>query len=164
MGTQKRPQESSGDKESEGPHIHRPEFIILESEEEQGQSPHAQKIHSEYFETIQGLNKIQFPWTLRILIFFTLFFVLIGTVIVTFFFIISLLFAALAFFQSKTMNDNMVKSWKNVKKLCVFSAGMFLAIFSPALGLGLIVLYLMLQGEHLNKAIMERLFKTKLGS
>lgn len=158
MDIQKTPDHKKEDPNGEKK-IHRPEFIILQSDEGEDDLGAFATAHSEYYDSLKKLNKVQFSVPLRLVIALAFFVLLFLSVLALFFCSISLILSTVTLFMIKEMNANLYKSWKNVKKVLVFTVGLFLAIFSPALGLGLIVLYFMLLGEQLNKSFVSRLFK-----
>lgn len=136
--------------------VHQPEFIILEAEEEQGTQVPDQ--HLEYLSFINKLSKKKFSFALRIFILLSAIFVLAAIFFVAAFMILTIFFAALGLFRSPELNRNMFKSWGYLKKTVVIFIGLFLSLFSPALGLSLILFYLMTHGERLNKSFINKFF------
>lgn len=142
------------DREEEKPQIHRPEYVVLEKEEpEKGDGE-----QNQYFQALSMLQTIKPSYGLRVVILLCLVLVSIAACVVVFFFLIHLLVAAVVLFQNKKVNSYLYQSWKNVKKLFVFVAGIALGFFSPSLGMGYIILYFMQEKIPLNKAILSRFF------
>jgi hypothetical protein len=137
--------------------VHEPEVIILDQEGKKSNKNKEEK--EEYISVLQELGKKHYPFTMRLLAFVTTFFVAGATLLALFFALLGTLIAALVLFQNPKVNDSMLKSWKNVKKLLTITLGVAISIFSPSLGLGLIMLYFMLQGEHMNKTIFTKVFR-----
>jgi ABC-type multidrug transport system fused ATPase/permease subunit len=141
--------------------IHQPEFIILEDDERQ-ETRHSTEssLHQEYIELLKKLNQRKYSWSVRLMTFFGFFFLGILTLVLAFFAAISILIALISLFRSSEANEYMHKAVRQVKKFLVMTAGMFIGIFSPSLGLGLILLYFLMQGETLNKVFVSKVFSS----
>lgn len=139
--------------------IHHPEFIILDDSQEYMQRERGGSRRSEYFTVLQQLNGIKHGWSVRLIAFATFLFMLLSSAFVCVLFVVALVFAGLAFYQSAELNKRLRKSWKNVKKMLAISLGLFLAILSPAFGFGVIILYLMLNHENIQQTFFTQVFK-----
>lgn len=113
----------------------------------------------EYFEKIQKIEKGGYPFFLRIvtalggtLIFVWSFFLAAFAAFIT-------LLAAVCFFASDELNQNMRNLWKMFGRMCVFSLSLIIATFAPAFGFGMIALYMMMNGENVEASFMSRILK-----
>ncbi len=138
--------------------IHQPEYIILDGNETDGHGASSGEERGEYVEALSRLGKKSFPFAARILIFLTAIGIAVASLIALAGAIVSTLLAGLILFQKAEVNMYMFKAWANAKKLAVFTLGLIIAIFSPVFGFGIIVLYLMLLGEHLDQSFFKRMF------
>lgn len=132
----------------------KPDIIYVDAvdEDEVNRGYKEQKYHS----AIEGLKNAHFPVGLRIL----------GAIVgafagmVTAFALIGGLFwlavSLLALRQSEGMNAQAAKTLKFTGKCALITFGSFLTIFSPALGVGLIMLYFMINGEEMNGFLFSR--------
>lgn len=148
--------QNSQEKEEGSSRIHRPEFVLLDKE----QPKENERGGNEYFQALNMLQGIKPSLGLQLVILFAVFLIFLATVISIFFFLINVLISLLVLFSNDNVNKYVLQSWKNVKKLCVFLVGTIIGLFSPSLGIGLIVLYLMKEKEPLNKSVLSRLFKS----
>jgi|688.fasta_scaffold01000_9 hypothetical protein len=138
--------------EKEKRKIHQPEFIILTSDEEEGErGPKRESLQGEYVEILKTLGGKKFSWSIRLLTFLAAIGAAVGLIFVFFMTLVSTLLAGLTLFMNKEINAKVINSWKNVRKILVILVGLTIGIFSPTLGFGLIILYLMLHGESLKK-------------
>lgn len=140
---------------------HKPEFIQIED-------AHAEHIHTEKgsytrqekaFPPLEDVAKTEFPFTLRLMSFgFSLMMLIaaIGAIIGT---VISGILYLLSLGYSATLNKYTEKCFNWWKKFFVLSLGFFIAIFSPSLGLTIIVVYFILQGEKFRPGLFGRIFR-----
>jgi hypothetical protein len=145
--------------EEEKPKIHQPEFIILDGSDE-GPSPsqESKEMGAEYVETLQKIGHMSFGWPIRIMCFSGAIIAALATAFVAVLACVSFLIAGLVLFMMKDANAQMFKVFATVRKLFVLTLGLLIAVFSPPLGLGMIVLYFMLHGERLQQSIFTRTF------
>jgi hypothetical protein len=141
--------------------IHQPEFILLDKERPDVEDEFAKQKNNQYFQALKMLQKIRPSLGLRLIILVSFVFLSIAVLVVSFFFLLNMVISMFALFQNANLNKNTSLSWKNLKKVFTFWIGVLIGFFSPSLGLGFIILYLMQEGEPLNKAILSRLFKAK---
>ncbi|MFA6915895.1 MAG: hypothetical protein WC222_05825 [Parachlamydiales bacterium] len=142
-------------------HTHRPEFILLEDTHKE--RPHAESNPYSREENplppLEDVIKTDFPFTLRVMSLgfsIMMFFAAIGALIGTIFcFLINLITLG----YSKTANDWVAKCFYWWKKLFVLSLGFFIAVFSPSLGLTIIVVFFILQGEKLSSGIFSKILR-----
>lgn len=135
--------------------IHQPEYVILDKEEEQPQQQYA-KEQADYLTTLHKIGQLRFGLGLRILCLLAAGIAAIATAIIAVLALIVVAMGAITLFLSKDINAQVLKALRNVRKLLVITFGLFLAVFSPALGLGMIVLYFMLKGESLQQDIINK--------
>lgn len=137
-------------------HKHRPEFIIIED----AHTEKAEGKRSEKAIPLGEIFKVDFPFSLRIMslgfsfvLFLAAFIVLMGAVL-------CLLGYGVSFGYSEVVKNQMVKCYRWGRKFLVMGLGFGIAIFSPSLGLALIVIYFMLQGEKMNPSL-SRIFQAE---
>ena len=159
MENEKSP-EDFDNRETEGKarKIHQPEFVILEGGGESFSSGTTNKEQLEYIETLQKIGKMSFGWPVRIMCLSATIIAAASALVVFFFTVLSVLLASLALFMMKDVNAYMLKAINNLRKLLAITVGLFIAVFSPPLGLGMIVLYFMLHGEALSNGLFNRIF------
>jgi hypothetical protein len=135
--------------DSNGDIHHRPEYVILEPEEG------AQKKKEESEDLIKKLRALgskQFPWSIRLSILIVFLFLTLFTIIPLLYFVASLAGSTLTLFQSSTLKRHLKKSWSMFVTTLVVLLGFAVALFSPAFGFSIILLYTMLHpGEHANR-------------
>lgn len=66
-----------------------------------------------------------------------------------------LISATASFFQNSNVNRLVLSCWAMVKVFLVCLAGSFLGIFSPALGMGLVVLYFSMKADAASPMMMQ---------
>jgi len=143
----------------------KPEFFFVGDQEETQDVEYSEFVEKErIFQQFKKLDEASYPFFLRIL-------TLIGSAIL---FIVSLIplamtavylvFCLVSFFQVKALTGLLKRVWSNFQKLLVMGIGFLIATFIPPLGFGLILLYVMLQGDKLKgdrmaAFVMSRLMK-----
>lgn len=140
--------------------IHHPEYVILDKEEVTSTTGPGQE-YIEYMDTLQKIGKMKFGWPLRIMCFSGAFIAAAGIIFTALAATISILLAALVLFSNKEVNASMYKTLRGLRKCCVITLGLLVAVLSPALGLGMIVLYFMLHGESLKSDLFNRVFSVR---
>lgn len=159
MSTPQFPFESeNGHQESPPPK--RPEFIIIDDTQSRGNRE--KKENFETFGTYQEFikeRKVEYP------IFFRFIFALaalcaLGWIIgSTMCLVIFFLFACLTFFQAKNVIVLLSRAWSFLKIAVVSFISAVIAIFSPSLGIGLILLFLALRQETPGETFFQRIIK-----
>lgn len=143
----------------EKPKIHQPEFVILEADE--GPNPESrerQETSTEYIETLQKIGQMSFGWPIRVMCLSGAVIAAIAALLVLALAFISFVLAGLVLFMNKDVNAQMFKVFGSVRKMFVITVGLLIGVFSPPLGLGMIVLYFMLHGERLQQGVFSRVF------
>ena len=140
--------------------IHQPEYVILDKEEDEARKDEGYaKEQADYLTTLHKIGQMKFGVGLRILCLLAAFFVALATVFIAALSLIAVAMGALTLFLSKEVNTQVLKALNNVRKLFVITFGLLIAVFSPALGLGLIVLYFMLKGESLQQDLINKVVR-----
>lgn len=138
--------------------IHQPEYIILDKEEEEPKHQYA-KEQADYLATLHKIGQMRFGVGLRILCLLGGVVAAIATTIVAALSLIVVAMGAITLFLSKDINEQVLKALRNVRKLIVITFGLLLAVLSPALGLGMIILYFMLKGESIQQDLINKVVK-----
>lgn len=138
--------------------VHQPEYIILDKEEEPAQPQYA-KEQADYLTTLHKIGQMRFGVGIRFLCLVAGLVAAIATLFVAALSLIVVALGAITLFLSKDVNTQVLNSLRNVRKLLVITFGLLLAVVSPALGLGMIVLYFMLKGESLQQDIINKVVK-----
>lgn len=127
-----------------------PKVVLLDAESHDGQ----QSGYFEYQETIQTLQGQGFPIYLRVvaLVFASvLSAIALCLAAVT---CMAVLLFLLTLGMSTPIKNMAAKVWLMLRKCLVFTLGLFLAVFNPSFGLGIIALYFMLRGEKMDINIL----------
>lgn len=127
----------------------KPEFIYL-GEDEEGPIDFEYSERIERERTFQEFKKLKYgsyPFFLRILTFFGGVILGITSLIPLLLSIGTLVLCILTLFRVDSVTQHLKDYWGRFRRLFVVTLGMFLATFMPALGLGLIMLSYMLEGE-----------------
>lgn len=135
--------------------VQKPEIIYVDAteDEEVGRKGYEQK---RYWSAIGDLKNAKFPIGLRILglIVGVLMSVVAGIMMVATLFWLAI--SLLALRQSPTFNKQVSVVWKAACKTTMIAFGGLLSVFSPPLGIGLVILYFMMRGEEMNEMIFNR--------
>lgn len=145
--------------------VKKPEFIILEDSRDyvQDRQNSRQKANvEESFEPPEMRFPIVHPITLRLLCLLGMF---ISVLVVIGMFIWVVVFFALAtllFFQVQAVNQILYQTWRVYTNASAAMIGFALAVISPALGIGFLVIYFSLKrvsaDQNLLKQILKNLF------
>lgn len=136
--------------------IHQPEFIILEAEE----LPRSEE-QSDIFETLKKVNAKHFPWGIRIIILTVFLFFFPILAILLLYVLIQAAVALVTFFQSPAAISNLQKAWTTFTNGIVMTLGLGIAIFSPAFGFSVIMLYFLLHRDNSGGVYVRRFFKSR---
>ena len=129
-----------------------PKVIILDANTEQ-QDPNAG-----YQETIRLLQAGTFPLVFRITS--LVFSLAIGCLSLMLIVINAFALAAvlITFGKISRVKEIQTKCWAMLRRSMVFTLGLFISVFNPVFGMGIITLYYMLLGEKLNEGVTARMF------
>jgi ABC-type multidrug transport system fused ATPase/permease subunit len=133
-----------------------PEFVVLDAEEDSKQRQRDSK-EKEFLDSIFRLKKQHYGFALRIFFVFLGLFFLIALALVSIATFVVFLFALLGLFQVGSFNAAFSRAWKSFRVVFASTLGMFVAVLDPAFGLGIVVLYLMLNGENVKDGMMSRI-------
>lgn len=151
----------SGEAPNGHPKIHQPEYVILDAVEEDQEKQEKFSSQGEYLEVFNKLSHRKFSWGIRLLSFIVAVF---ASLVLIFIFLLALVSTALGIltlYLNKEVNETILRCWRNVRKLAVILMGLLIGVFSPSLGFGLIILYLMMHGESLRKTFFyNRMFRS----
>lgn len=109
-----------------------------------------------YWSSIRELKNAHFPFGLRILAVFVGSFAAVIAALVFVGAVVWFGISLIAFRQSPSFNAQADKAWKLTRKCTLIAFGSLLTIFNPALGIGLVILYFMINGEEVNSMILKR--------
>lgn len=136
----------------------KPKRVIPEIIIEDAPSSNARVGADVYYDTLNKLKTTPFSPGMRVLLFLLSLVMAIATIVVLCVALIYTLLAAVSFFQSSNFNAMMRQSWKGVWKFLVFTMGFLLGVFSPAFGIGIVVLYFMVHNEKMDGFFLNKVF------
>jgi len=142
--------------------FHRPEFIIIQEERyeegHEGEGTHQQS--SSYYESLNKLHEIKPTATIRIACFISSLMLFLYTAFIGFLMLITLALTIITLGQAKRAVRVSVNLWSLFVKLIVISSGLLVGVFSPTFGLGIIILFFVLQGGK-EDPILSRIIKSR---
>ena len=159
MAIEKFPQDDEDSKKE--PHVHQPEYIILEDDKETGGYSEFSKEEQSYLHSFQSITKVQYPLFFRFFILGISVVVFLASFVVLALLLGSLVIGVLGLFRSEELNKPIIRFWKGYRRMLVFSLGLFIAAFSPPLGFSLILMYLFLLGEPLDGGFFQRIITSR---
>lgn len=135
--------------------VHKAEIIYIDAteDEEVGEKGYEQQ---RYWSAMGDLKSAKFPVGLRIL---GLIVGLLMSAVAAIMLIATLFWLAISlvtFRQSPVFNKQVSTVWKATCKTTMLAFGGYLAVFNPALGIGLVMLYFMMKGEEMNEMMFNR--------
>lgn len=153
------------DKKSKSTAYHRPEFIIIDEEryEETSRSEGAYQQSSSYYESLNKLHEIKPTLTIRIACLISSLMLFAYTAFIGVLMLLTLALVAITFGQAKSAVKGLAYFWSLLIRLFVISSGLFVGLFSPTFGLGIIILFFVLQGEK-EDPILSRIIKSRFYS
>lgn len=143
--------------EDNGDKVHTPEYVLLDAEE----SSEKREETGDAFQTMRGIGAKKFPWSMRIVIILAFVPVLLAAIVTLFALAFTFALAFITFFQSSEMNNNLKKAWETFKSVLAVILGLIIAIFSPAFGFSIIMLYFMLHQQEGRSAYVRRFFQSR---
>ncbi len=148
--------------ENQEPKRHIPEFIFLETEQDEPRKGFrdTSEDFKQSFKTIQGQS---YPAAIRLVFFFFAFVLVLFSMIITPIVLFFIVFNFLTLFKLETFNRNAQQLWNAYKKLLVMGVGLTLAVFSPPLGISVIMIYFMMRGEQFGNVWVNRFMQPPFG-
>lgn len=138
------------------PKRHIPEFIYVEPEVEDDRKGFRRE---EEYQSIHSLQSQRFPFGMRILFLFLSCLLLFFLIIVAPIVLLLTGFNLLTMRKIENFNKNTIQLWGAFKKMVVVALGLLVAIFSPAFGISIIMIYFMMHKDNFGKVWMERIMK-----
>lgn len=135
----------------------KPDFIYVDHTYQHERSQGSEGA-SQAFESLRTMQQRHYPLSLR---FFTLgasFIFAIWAALMLICTGVSIVIAALVLFKSDYGNGRIKAYWKYFRQSLVFMLGLFVAAFSPAFGISIIILYYVQQGESIRNRLFARVF------
>jgi len=137
-----------------------PEIIYIDDvyvEPETNESTSQQQLYS----SINQLEKTHYPFFLRIITFFAALALALVLPLFALFVAAHGLIAGLLLFKNATSNTKALYYWRQLKKTAVVMLSLLIATISPSFGLGMIVLYFVLQGEEIHNSFLNQMINRK---
>lgn len=141
--------------------IKKPEFIYVETEEYHAGHEYG-GFQEEFKESYQKMGSRQYPIAVRFVCFIGAFFLLFFLLLATPFLIVFTVINVLTLFQWKAWAQKTKQVWKTYSKMFVTVLGLLLAVISPAFGLSVILVYLMMNGQKTDDVWVNRIFEASL--
>jgi hypothetical protein len=143
--------------------IHQPEFVILgEESKEEVSGGEFQQQTSHPYESFEKLHDIKPSLGVRFACLLSSYILFLAAILVFFLLLLSLAVVIISVGQSKKVNNLFKKYWEVLRKLIVTASGLLVSVFSPAFGLGIIILYFIIVAGGTNDPIFSRLFESGL--
>ncbi|MBA3721776.1 MAG: hypothetical protein H0W88_05185 [Parachlamydiaceae bacterium] len=151
---------SEDQKESIDSKIHHPEVILIDSTNEHiyGPNPSFDEAKQEEDE-LWHMQKKHYPMWIRFFCLFSLFISLIFLAIVSLYVVVILFFVVLTFFQNEEIIEKIKSGWLLFKNCLVVTLALTIGLFSPTLGIGLIIVYFSMKGDEKDKLFLKRILK-----
>lgn len=144
------------DSNSEKHRVHRPEYVILESEDNLRSE---QEGSQEAFQAIKEVGTRNYTLSVRLFSLFSLSIVVILSCFLLLYLIFAAAAASLAFFQNVTLNNLFKGSWGMFKNALAVILGLTVSIFSPSFGFSIIMLYTILHQNEYASSYFKYFFK-----
>lgn len=136
----------------------KPEFIYVgeEYEEDVGGAYEEQRL----FTALQDLHGTSYPVSLRVIAFFVFVFSAFIAVIAAFAAAFWFVGDAATLFKVPQFHSTFKKTFNLMKKMLFITLGSGVAIFAPAMGMGIVIMYFLMSGESMNSVILERMTRS----
>lgn len=131
--------------------VKRPEFIIIDNTSDYLNAEEV-KEDEQVLSREAGGN----PIAIRILCILGIFAALIFGMGMIIGFIVRLGWAAIHLFQNTILNQTAARFWKLIKHTIVVIISLLIALFSPTLGFGFMMLYFSMRGNSKDKELLKR--------
>ena len=140
--------------------IQKPEFIYVETEDYNAGHEFG-GFQEEFKQSYEKMGTRQYPAAVRFVCFvsafFLAFFLLLATPFLLFFVGVNIL----TFFQWDSFSTRTQQVWETYSKMFVTTIGLLIAVISPALGLSVILVYLMMKGQKTDNMWVNRIFEAR---
>ncbi len=143
--------------------IHQPEFVFVSEESKDTISGGQFKYQSGgKYESFEKLHDIKASFPVRFACLFSS--VILFTAAFFGIFILLALCTLVLFSlgRFRSLNNFTKNYWGTIRKVFVTASGLLVAVFSPAFGLGIIVLYFILVAGGMNDPVFSRFFESRL--
>lgn len=117
--------------------------------------------HGQLYNSINQLEKVHYPFFLRLITFFASLALLILLPLFALFVAAHGLIAGLLVFKNPTSNAKAWYYWKQLKKTAAVMLSLLIATISPSFGFGMIILYFVLQGEEIHNSFLNQIMNRK---
>jgi hypothetical protein len=136
-----------------------PEFIYIETEnhEEQGSRGYQEEFRAS-FDKMEGRN---YPFSVRLVCLISALFLLFAVLLTTPFLLVFFLINLVTVFQLTAFWERTKQLWNAYRKLFVTLLGLFVAVFSPAFGLSIIMMYFMMRGQQSDQQWVSRIMEAR---
>ncbi|MEM1282647.1 MAG: hypothetical protein AAGG81_03755 [Chlamydiota bacterium] len=155
--------EENHQSEQLGQKIHQPEFVVVTEEYKESVSEGQYKYQSgKQYETFEKLNDIRPSFPIRFACLFSSFILFCATIFGFCVFLLFCLSVCLTFGQVESLNNFTKSYWGTIRKVFVTAVGLLVAVFSPAFGLGIIVLYFIMVAGGTSDPVFSKFFESRL--
>jgi hypothetical protein len=141
--------------DDEKSHFKKPDFIILEDTKDYIYG--SQTVTED--EELWQMQRKKYPIWLRALCFLGVFGSLFFASAVLSYLLFLFLGAALYLFQSKEANQSFYKFWRLFNNTVAVTTSLLIGIFSPTLGIGMLIIYFSVRGEDKDRQFLKRTLK-----
>lgn len=139
-----------------------PEFVYVEEEGEWRQEEPFEHFKEHFSHSAEMMKKQHYPLALRIFCLIGSLFLFAFTFFVLIYVALSLVVNILTFFRMRGFWERTKSWWGALKKTFVTSSGLLVAVFSPAFGLAIIMVYFLLLGQSMDEQWATRILKSRL--
>ena len=133
--------------------VQRPEYVILEGDE---------STQGEQFEDLARVLTMRVPWRLRLLFFLLLFPIVIWIAVAGFAWVISGTLNLVTAFRVDDFGVLTRRMWRQLRRGFAFALSLLVALLSPPMGLGVLMLYFILHEDsesNMSRMVRSNLFK-----
>lgn len=148
------------DHSKENGEIKKPEFIYVETEDYQTGREFG-GFQEEFKQSYEKMGAREYPLAVRFVCFVSAFFLLFFLLLATPFLIAFAVINILTFFQWDAWAQKTKQVWQSYSKMFVTMFGLLLAVISPAFGISVILVYLMMSGQKKDDVWVNRIFEAR---
>jgi hypothetical protein len=143
--------------EEEKPERKLPDFIVIEEEKVFREGGESSRESEDLLSSFQSISRAKYPISVRFIAFFGSILALILSLVAGAVLLLSFLLNLIVFFRVPTLYHYHQKIWKNFRRLIVFTLGAAVAVFSPPLGFGLIMLYFAFYADRMGNEFLKKM-------